>query len=57
MCLSRSCRSFPEKYVAPGCYVAVVKKSPFLEDPLVAAPQEESFGVIYGIGARSGNGR
>ena len=43
--------------MTPGCYVAVVKKSPFLEDPLVAAPQEGSIGVIYGIGARSGNGR
>jgi hypothetical protein len=50
-------RTSPEKFVKPGCYVAVVKKSPFLDDPLVAAPQEGSFGVIYGIGARSGNGR
>jgi hypothetical protein len=50
-------RTSPEKFVKPGCYVAVVKKSPFLEDPLVAAPQEGSIGVIYGIGARSGNGR
>ena len=33
------------------------KQSPFLEDPLPAAPQEESFGVIYGISARTGDGR
>ena len=41
----------------PGCYVAVVKKSPFLEDPLVAAPQDGSSGVIYGITTRSDHGR
>ena len=53
----REIKSFPEEFVAPGCYVAVVKKSPFLEDPLVTASQDGSTGVIYGIGARSGNGR
>jgi len=50
-------RKSPERFVARGCYVAVVKGSPFLEDPLVAAPQNGDIGVIYGIGARSGNGR
>ncbi|HEX4142771.1 MAG TPA: hypothetical protein VHY91_04400 [Pirellulales bacterium] len=50
-------RKMPEKFVAPGCYVAVVRNSTFMEDPLEAAPQEGSIGVIYGIGARSDNGR
>ena len=50
-------RTSPEKFVTPGCYVAVVKQSRFLEDPLPAAPQEGSVGVIYGICARAGNGR
>jgi hypothetical protein len=53
----RELRSTPEKFVAPGCYVAVVKRNPFLEDPLVSAPQEGSIGVIYGISARVGDGR
>jgi hypothetical protein len=50
-------RNSPEKFIRPGCYVAVVNKSPFLEDPLVAAPQDGSIGVIFGIGARTENGR
>jgi hypothetical protein len=47
----------PESHVAPGCYVAVIKQSPFLEDPLSSAPQDGSFGVIYGISARADDGR
>lgn len=47
----------PNTFLVPNSYVAVVKKSPFLADPLVTAPQEGSTGVIYGISAGSGDGR
>ena len=50
-------RQDPKSFLAPGCYVAVVKESPFLADPLATAPQEGSVGIIYGISAGPGDGR
>jgi hypothetical protein len=50
-------KDHPEHYVAPGCYLAVVKQSPFLEDPIPSAIQEGSVGVIYGVAAQGNDGR
>lgn len=50
-------RQYPDTFLVPGTYLAVVKKSPFLNDPLPTAPQEGSVGIIYGICAETGDGR
>jgi hypothetical protein len=47
----------PERYLKPGRYVAVVGRSPFLENPLESASQDGSFGIIYGISSGAGDGR
>ncbi len=50
-------KTTPEKYLKPGRYVAVIKNSPFFENPLASAHQEDSWGIVYGISARSEDGR
>ncbi len=39
----------PEKYLRPGCYIASLKASPFIEEGLPNATERQYSAVVYGI--------
>jgi hypothetical protein len=39
----------PEKYLLPGCYVAVLESSPFIEEGLRSAANRQGRAVVLGI--------
>lgn len=39
----------PEKYLRPGCYIASLKASPFIEEGLQNATEKQHSAVVYGI--------
>lgn len=49
-------KSNPARYLVPSSYLAVVDRSPFLENPLPGAPEAGSLGLIYGLNAGGDNG-
>lgn len=47
----------PETYLRKGTYVAVLRKSPFLEDSLAGVATTGDFGIVFGIAAEDPDGR
>lgn len=39
----------PEKYLRPGCYIAALEASPFIEEGLQSVTEEQLSSVVYGI--------
>jgi hypothetical protein len=43
--------------LAPGCYIAILKKSPFVETPLAGVESEDTVAIVCGQAKESNNGR
>ena len=43
--------------LSPGCYVAFLDKSPFVESPLAGVESEDSVAIVYGISKGQDDGR
>lgn len=43
--------------LSPGCYIAYLKKSPFVESALASVEPEHTVAIVYGISKESGDGR
>ncbi|MDY0170360.1 MAG: hypothetical protein RBS80_27695 [Thermoguttaceae bacterium] len=47
----------PAALLAPGCYIACLDRSPFVESPLAAAAPEHTVAIVYGIMKGQHDGR
>jgi hypothetical protein len=47
----------PAALLAPGCYLAYLDKSPFVESPLVGVRSADTLAIVYGISKEQDNGR
>ena len=47
----------PGVLLSPGCYIAYLDKSPFVESPLVGVKSEDSVAIVYGISKGPDDGR
>jgi hypothetical protein len=43
--------------LGPGCYIAVLDKSPFIESPLAGVAFEDTTAIVYGICKEQEDGR
>jgi hypothetical protein len=42
---------YPQNFLAPGCYLAVLDKSPFIEEGLKNVKTRKGYALVYGVGA------
>jgi hypothetical protein len=49
--------SDPSAMLGPGCYIAVLDKSPFIESPLAGVAFEDTTAIVYGICKEQEDGR
>jgi hypothetical protein len=47
----------PGAMLSPGCYIAYLSKSPFVESPLEGVNSEDSVAIVYGISKGHDDGR
>jgi hypothetical protein len=41
----------PQRYLAPGCYLAALDASPFVEEGLKGVETRKAHTLVYGVGA------